>query len=188
MDDFNSFRTLLPSFLFHRAILEKAIKIKNALLSLRKCLCVTCSKKHMLCAIHKVGSVSLSRVIKGTIAKWGEAYTTQLSQGTSFSEPSLWWSLTISSVKRISKVSRISKKNTRNWNVTGSHRDPCNLCASLILHNMKPAARDGVERRGRRERRRDEERREERPHGVIQRQDWNSLSSCLWHICWRCAC
>lgn len=107
-------------------------------------------------AVHKVGSASLSRVIKGTVAKWGEAYTTQLSQGTSFSEPSLWWSLTISSVKRISKVSRISKKNTRHWNVTGSHRDPCNLSASLISHNLKPAARDGVERRGRRERRREE--------------------------------
>lgn len=131
---------MLPSFLFHRAILEEAIKIN---MSLRKCLCVICSKNHLLCAIHKVGSASLSRVIKGTMAKWVEAYTTQLSQGPSLSEPSLWWSLTISPVKRISKVSRISKKNTRNSNVTGSHMDPCNLCSSLISHNVKPARQKG---------------------------------------------
>lgn len=78
-------------------------------------------------------------------------------------------------LRGLAESAAYQRKNTRNWDVTGSRKDLCNLCASLVLHNTKPAARsnEGREKEEERERGGRGERRRggERTGGVTLRQD-----------------
>lgn len=99
-------------------------------------------------------------------------------------QPSLSWSLTISAPKRISKFLCISKGEKKMhaaglWKV--HIRTLGDLCASLLLHKER---RKGGERGGKVMK----EGGEESCYRGMQRRDWNSLSSSLWHVYWRRVC
>lgn len=114
-----------------------------------------------------------------------------MSRGPDNRHPSLqrclWWSLTISATKRISTFLCVSngekKKKIHAAGLWKVHiRTLGDLCASLLLHKerRKAGEREGEvmkERRG-----------EESSCRGMQRRDWNSLSSSLWHVCWTRVC